>query len=350
MCILTKWATENDGNVCGAESVKNASEQGIRDRSRLAAMTVNGNSRIIGYSFRSQMTSLSDTNGQVFTYAFDGDGNRISQSLNDCLHARYIYDGPNVVLELNGSNEVIHAVVNGPGIDQPVERIADVNGEPRLRQVYHTDGLGSVALMTDEAQAPVKTYAYDAFGRIRSETGALVMNRWTYTGREALGDSAGLYYYRWRVMDPSTGRFTSEDPPGFVDGSHMYRFVDNSPVNAVDPYGLFRIGCPGTTIPGTDIKAWTCIGYAEKISNYLNSRDTSCQCYKEGSDQGLMNHCLFGCLYSLAGCGLLAGGTELKKGGFQWGDLVDDYVGVFYSLKSRNYDDCFKHCSNRHCK
>jgi len=138
---------------------------------------VNGNSRSFGYSFRSQMTSLTDTNGQVFTYAFDGDGNRISQSLNDCLHARYIYDGPNVVLELNASNEVTYATVNGPGIDQPVERIAYVNGEPRLRQVYHTDGLGSVALMTDESQAPVKTYAYDAFGRIRSETGELLMNR-----------------------------------------------------------------------------------------------------------------------------------------------------------------------------
>ena len=119
-----------------------------------ASLAVNGQSRMFGYSFRSQMTSLTDTNGQVFTYAFDGDGNRISQGLNDCLHAHYIYDGPNVVLELNGSNEVIHAVVNGPGIDQPVERIAYVKGEPRLRQVYHSDGLGSVALMTKHSRAP----------------------------------------------------------------------------------------------------------------------------------------------------------------------------------------------------
>ncbi|HNS81777.1 MAG TPA: RHS repeat-associated core domain-containing protein [Kiritimatiellia bacterium] len=205
---------------------------------RLTNHAVNGQSRVFEYSFRSQMTSLSDTNGQVFAYAFDGDGNRVSQSLNDCLHARYIYDGPNVVLELNASNEVIHAVVNGPGIDQPVERIAYVNGEPRLRQVYHTDGLGSVALMTDESKTPIKTYAYDAFGRIRAETGELVMNRWTYTGREAMGDSAGLYYYRWRVMDPNTGRFTSEDPLGFVDGPNRYGYVGNGPITYFDAFGL----------------------------------------------------------------------------------------------------------------
>ena len=92
--------------------------------------------------------------------------------------------------------------------------------------------------MTDESQIPINTYAYDAFGRIRSETGELVMNRWTYTGREALGDSEGLYYYRWRVMDPNTGRFTSEDPLGFVDGPNVYSYTKNSPVCRLDPLGL----------------------------------------------------------------------------------------------------------------
>jgi len=218
-------------------------------------MSVQCNKMDVGmfeYSFRSQMTSLTDTNGQVFTYAFDGDGNRIGQSLNDCLHARYIYDGPNVVLELSASNEVIHAVVNGPGIDQPVERIAYVNGEQRLRQVYHTDGLGSVALMTDESKTPIKTYAYDAFGRIRFETGELVMNRWTYTGREALGDSEGLYYYRWRVMDPNTGRFTSEDPLGFVDGPGLYGYVLNNPLRFSDFWGLYVQGKPIPVPPHYD--------------------------------------------------------------------------------------------------
>ena len=93
--------------------------------------------------------------------------------------------------------------------------------------------------MTDESQTPIKTYAYDAFGRIRSETGELVMNRWTYTGREAMGDSAGLYYYRWRVMDPNTGRFTSEDPLGFVDGPNRYGYVGNDSINYGDPMGMF---------------------------------------------------------------------------------------------------------------
>ena len=90
-------------------------------------------------------------------------------------------DGPNVVMEMsaagrsayggNASNQVIWAWVNAPGLDQPVERIAFINGEARNRQVFHADGLGSIAVLTDESGEPVQTYTYAAFGSIRTQTG-----------------------------------------------------------------------------------------------------------------------------------------------------------------------------------
>ena len=40
------------------------------------------------------MTSLTDIDGSVFAYEFDGEGNRLSQSLNDCLSKRFVYAGP----------------------------------------------------------------------------------------------------------------------------------------------------------------------------------------------------------------------------------------------------------------
>jgi hypothetical protein len=56
--------------------------------------------------------------------AFDGEGNRIRQSLKDCLNTRFVYDGANAVVELNASNDMVWAWIHGPGLDQPVERIA----------------------------------------------------------------------------------------------------------------------------------------------------------------------------------------------------------------------------------
>jgi YD repeat-containing protein len=74
---------------------------------RLINQTVAGQARTYAYTFRSQLSTLNDTNGTAFAYDFDGDGNRVSASLNNCLTSRYIYDGPNAVLELNASNQVV---------------------------------------------------------------------------------------------------------------------------------------------------------------------------------------------------------------------------------------------------
>jgi RHS repeat-associated protein len=220
---------------------------------RLTNQLVSGQARHYAYNFRGQMTALHDMDGRVFSYAFDGDGNRTIQALNDCLTTRFVYDGPNVVLDLNASNEFVHAYVSGPGIDQPVERIGFISGQTRLRHVYHADALGSVVLITDEPGNAVKSYAYEAFGKIRVEGGELLQNRTTYTGREELADSAELRYYRFRVYDPSTGRFLSEDPLRFLTGPNVYLYVDNNPIYFIDSLGLAACNSGyGPTIPGAD--------------------------------------------------------------------------------------------------
>ncbi len=49
----------------------------------------------------------------------------------------------------------------------------------------------------------------------------------------------GLQYNRARYYDPTTGRWTSEDPLGLAAGDdNLYRYVNNDPTNASDPSGL----------------------------------------------------------------------------------------------------------------
>jgi RHS repeat-associated protein len=235
--IETVYAYGPANRLLFSESAVETNVYVFDDAGRLVGQTVNGVSRTYGYDFQSRMTSMGDADGALFAYAFDGEGNRVRQDLNGCLTTRFVYDGANAVVEMNGSNEVVWAWVNGPGLDQPVERIAFINGEARNQQVIHADGLGSVSALTDESGETVQTYAYAAFGGIREQTGT-DLNRVTFTAREALGDSLGLFYYRHRVYDPHTGRFTSEDPMGFIDGANRYVYCGNNPVNIVDPFGL----------------------------------------------------------------------------------------------------------------
>jgi RHS repeat-associated protein len=199
---------------------------------------VDGQNRAYTYSHRSQMTGLTDTNAVASAYGFDADQNRVTENA-----VRYVYDGPNVVLEIESSLPKA-AYVHGRGIDQPIERIQFIAGVADGRHVYHTDALGSVWAMTDNLEVVAKAYTYEAFGKIRSETGAglLFTNRYTYTDRESIGDSLGFYYYRGRVMDPNVGRFTSADPLGFVDGPNVFIYVTNKPLIYADPTGKLITG------------------------------------------------------------------------------------------------------------
>jgi RHS repeat-associated protein len=54
-------------------------------------------------------------------------------------------------------------------------------------------------------------------------------------------DGSGLLYRRNRYYDPSSGRFTQEDPIGLAGGLNVYGFAAGDPVSYSDPYGLYII-------------------------------------------------------------------------------------------------------------
>jgi RHS repeat-associated protein len=56
-------------------------------------------------------------------------------------------------------------------------------------------------------------------------------------------DAAHTLYRRNRSYDPSTGRFTQEDPIGLAGGMNLYGFAGGDPVNFSDPFGLCPDAC-----------------------------------------------------------------------------------------------------------
>ncbi len=81
------------------------------------------------------------------------------------------------------------------------------------------------------------------------------------TGKEGAAcesdTETGLYYYRARYYDPTTGRFLSEDPIRGISGDvNLYPYVESSAVNLTDPSGMCpaspsgeKSKCPGTPSP-----------------------------------------------------------------------------------------------------
>lgn len=86
----------------------------------------------------------------------------------------------------------------------------------------------------------LQEYKYSVFGEIIEQTADSIANPFTYTARE-WDPEVSLYYYRARFYDPRIGRFISEDPSGLSGWDlNLYRYVTNSSLNWVDPFGLWK--------------------------------------------------------------------------------------------------------------
>ena len=103
---------------------------------------------------------------------------------------------------------------------------------------------------------------------------ALRRYKFTYTAREA--GEAGLMFYRARYYNPGIGRFTSEDPLGFVDLA-PYPYVRNNPILRTDPSGATDTAAG---IPPSKIRI--ICGPNIKTGCVVIDVNVFCQCYKTG--------------------------------------------------------------------
>ncbi len=121
--------------------------------------------------------------------------------------------------------------------------------------------------MTNEGVIPKEIYYLtDGAGRhyaVADSNGSIHPDVWNETASQYLGARAtgavtqshsfgeerlstprtpGLSYFRNRVYDQETGRWTQEDPIGLAGGINLYQFNGNDPATYGDPFGLKK--CP----------------------------------------------------------------------------------------------------------
>ncbi|HZU13864.1 MAG TPA: RHS repeat-associated core domain-containing protein [Chloroflexota bacterium] len=162
------------------------------------------------------------------SYVYNGDGLRISKTVNWRTTSQVweVAEGMPLLIQDGTNNDV-----TGPG-GLPVERITS-NGE--VLYVYQ-DQLGSTRALLNQSGQTVATFAYFAYGTLKSSTGTTT-TPFGFAGQYTDAES-GLLYLRARYYDPSTGQFTAVDP--FVDRTQQpYSYTRGNPMNMVDLSGLF---------------------------------------------------------------------------------------------------------------
>ena len=198
------------------------------------------------YNSENQLISATMPDGTVATYKYDLRSRRIQKDVvvNSVLSTSYYkYDNADIIAIQDGNNNVTANFTDGSGIDEPL-MIKKGQGN----YYYHTDGLGSIITLSDNAGTIVETIEYQAYGKpvFKDASGVVIpksalSNIYSYTSRE-YDDETGLFYYRRRYFNPLEGRFLSEDVedgdtknPITFDG---YLYVSDNPINNTDPMGL----------------------------------------------------------------------------------------------------------------
>jgi len=145
----------------------------------------------------------------------------------------YIYDGQNILEETDEFGTLQASYTYEP--EEYGELISQHRGGKT--SYYHYDALGSTRQLTDDTETVTDSYTYNAWGETIKQSGTTTNPfRWIGNVGYYFDEETQGYYVRARYYQPQSGRWMTQDPLGFVDGSNLYLayFVPNG----IDPSGM----------------------------------------------------------------------------------------------------------------
>jgi RHS repeat-associated protein len=210
------------------------------------------------WDYRNRLTEavVKNASGQTVhddRFVYDVNDQRIGKSVDGTL-TWTAYDDANAFADFNGAGALLYHYLYGLGTDTILAQV-DASGTTAF---YLTDKLGSVRQLVTIGGVILEQLYYDSFGNILPESSVMAGDRFKYTAREYDAE-LGVYYYRARYYQPTTGRFLNEDPSGLGPDVNPYRYVGNHPTYATDPTGLIdpagEATLRGTTVEGSFVHA-----------------------------------------------------------------------------------------------
>jgi RHS repeat-associated protein len=222
-------------------------------------LVYDGWNRLVGYK---------DESTTLVGYEYDALNRRIEETASGTTTDLY-YSTDWQVLEEQVSGVTKAQYVWSPVyVDAMVLRDRDADNDPGTGDYGETDsGLEqrlyvqqdhnyNVTALTDTSGAVQQRMVYDAYGAATFLTacwssGSNTYN-WKYLHQGGRYDSVtGLYHFRNRDYSATLGRWTRQDPAGYVDGGNLYEYVATNPLAYVDPDGNQTIGPPASaSVPG----------------------------------------------------------------------------------------------------
>ena len=183
-------------------------------------------------------------------FAYDAESRRIRKQVSNWngtawvlqKDLRFLYDGWNLIAELDATNAMQRNFVWGLDLSRTPHGAGGVGGLLAIREGSEShlpafDGNGNVmALVKASDQSISARYEYGPFGEMLVVEENGVANPFRFSTKY-LDSETGLYYYGYRFYNPVTGRWPSRDPIEEDGGINLYGFVGNDGVNRWDLLG-----------------------------------------------------------------------------------------------------------------
>jgi RHS repeat-associated protein len=238
-----------------------------------------------GYTYDASGNLTREPNGTVYVY---NAANQLIQTIKGDGYTTYKYDGLGNLIQQaqslagnvtdlvweEGSGQLLGEVyynrVSGAVRDEylygygPEGFAAQLhkNSSGSNLQYPLTDRIGSVMQLLNTNGQVVNSYTYNAFGTVRQQS---MGENTTLRFAGARANPDGTIYLGSRVYQPQLGKFLQRDS---YDGSvgdgqsqNRYSYVQNNPVNYVDPSGYSR------ELPSTAAGANAAVSYSYRSAN-----------------------------------------------------------------------------------
>jgi RHS repeat-associated protein len=158
---------------------------------------------------------------------------------------KFIYDGWNLIAELDGNNALIRSYVWGQDVSGSMQGAGGIGGLLIVGDISGSyqvgyDGNGNVVGLVKAGVGTFQaTYEYDPFGSTLRASGENAGSNPFRFSTKYIDSESGLLYYGYRYYNSQTGRWISRDPIGEAGGINLSAFTGNNTVNFIDKLGLY---------------------------------------------------------------------------------------------------------------
>ena len=210
----------------------------------------NGENQYYQYDLENQLVRAeikkSAGNTEIWTYAYDPFGRRLSKERQDKLawtstdpkRTHFVWDGSRLLQEYTYKGSYTYLYTDQDSYEPLAQVFHNNQDEEQYLAYFHNDQIGIPREMTDIHGNLLWYGEYTAWGRLKKDE-RVYRNAYQpfRLQNQYFDEETGLHYNLMRYYEPEAGRFVNQDPIGLLGGDNLYQFAPNVQ-EWVDVWGL----------------------------------------------------------------------------------------------------------------